>query len=38
MLHEVNELLEMYPEVDFNIPKDGIITPTDLLVLYNKAK
>ena len=28
----------MYPEIDFNIPKDGIITPTDLLVLYNRAK
>ena len=38
MLSEVNEILEMYPEIDFNIPKDGVITPTDLLVLYNKAK
>lgn len=38
MLQEVNEVLEMYPEIDFNIPKDGVITPTDLLVLYNKAK
>ena len=28
----------MYPEMDFNIPKDGVISPTDLLVLYNKAK
>lgn len=38
MLQEVNEVLEQYPEIDFNIPKDGVITPTDLLVLYNKAK
>ena len=28
----------MFPEVDFNIPQDGVISPTDLLVLYNKAK
>ena len=28
----------MYPQIDFNVPKDGVITPTDLLVLYNKAK
>ncbi len=38
MLQEVNEVLELYPEIDFNIPQDGVITPIDLLVLYNKAK
>jgi hypothetical protein len=30
--------LELYPEIDFNVPKDGVITPTDLLVMYNKAR
>jgi hypothetical protein len=38
MLQTVNELLEMYPDIDLNIPEDGVISPTDLLVLYNKAK
>ena len=26
MLEEANELLEKYPEVEFNIPENGIIT------------
>lgn len=38
MLEEANRLLEQYPELDYNIPEDGVITLTDLLVLNNLAK
>jgi len=30
--------LENYPELEYNIPSDGVITHADLLVLNNLAK
>lgn len=38
MLEEANELIEQYPEIDFAIPEDGVISHTDLLVLHKMAK
>jgi hypothetical protein len=38
MLDEFNKLLTVYPELDCNIPEDGVIEVTDLLVLNNLAK
>jgi hypothetical protein len=38
MLEEVNQLLENYPELDYSIPADGVITHTDLLILNSLAK
>lgn len=38
MLEEVNQLLENYPELDYSIPADGVISHTDLLILNNLAK
>jgi hypothetical protein len=32
MLEEVNQLLENYPELDYSIPADGVISHTDLLI------
>lgn len=38
MLEEVNQLLENYPELDYSIPADGVISHTDLLILNNLAR
>jgi hypothetical protein len=38
MLDDFNKLLAIYPELDYNIPEDGQIEVTDLLVLNNLAK
>lgn len=34
----MNQLLENYPELDYSIPADGVISHTDLLVLNNLAR
>lgn len=38
MLEEVNQLLENYPELDYTVPADGVISHTDLLILNNLAR
>ena len=38
MLDEANKLIMEYPELEFSIPEDGVITHTDLLVLHKMAK
>ena len=38
MLEEVNQLLENYPELDYSVPADGVISHTDLLILNNLAR
>ena len=38
MLEEANHLISEYPELEYSIPEDGVITHTDLLVLHKMAK
>lgn len=38
MLEEATQLLENYPELEFTIPEDGVISHTELLVLHKMAK